>query len=70
MMDLNEQITEKRNATDELKKMLDEIDKEQERILRLIKQNFDNKNYENAKRHLIKFNFYNNIREKIIDFMD
>lgn len=69
-MDLNEQMNEKRESNDELKKMHDEIETEKTNLLNLIEQNFKNENYENAKAYLIQFNFYDNIIKKIKELLD
>ena len=70
MMEINEQINEKRKAGEELRKMLVEIDKERNKLLALIEQNFRSKQYGEAKRYLIKLNFYNNVADKVIDLID
>lgn len=70
MMEINEQINEKRKASDELRKMLAEIDRERKRLLELIETSFRGAQYEEAKRYLIKLNFYNNVAEKLVDLID
>lgn len=69
-MDINERINEKRNASDELKKMLDDINREKNKVLLLIEQHFNDDEYGEAKEHLIKFNFYDNVAKKIVDLLD
>lgn len=70
MMEINEQINENRKAGDELRKMLAEINKEKSRLLALIEENFRGKQYGEAKRYLIKLNFYNNVAQKVVDLID
>ena len=70
MMEINEQINEKRKVIDELRKMRAEVDKEKAKLLMLIEQSFRDEHFEEAKRYLIKLNFYNNVAQKLIDLID
>ena len=70
MMEINEQINEKRKVNDELQKMLTDVDKEKAKLLVLIEENFRKQHYEEAKQYLIKLNFYNNVAQKLIDLID